>query len=48
MTADQTTDLRTRTLRALGALSPLGHDCRTCGTVWPGMPRSASAPAGAA
>jgi hypothetical protein len=33
-------------MRALGAPGPLGHECRTCRTVWPATARSA--PAGAA
>ncbi|MFI9365972.1 hypothetical protein ACIG5E_33715 [Kitasatospora sp. NPDC053057] len=35
-------------MRALGAPSPLGHECRTCGTIWPGIPRSVPTPAVAA
>ncbi|MCC9312150.1 hypothetical protein LN042_34690 [Kitasatospora sp. RB6PN24] len=35
-------------MRALGASGPLGHDCRSCGAVWPATSRSAPTPAAAA
>ncbi|MGE7436995.1 hypothetical protein [Kitasatospora sp. NPDC001175] len=35
-------------MRAIGGTSPLGHDCRTCGAIWPATPRPAPTPATAA
>ena len=35
-------------MRAVGAPSPLGHDCRNCGAIWPATPRSTPIPDAAA
>ncbi|MDH6107911.1 hypothetical protein P3T36_006370 [Kitasatospora sp. MAP12-15] len=35
-------------MRALSAPSPLGHECRICGAIWPGVLRFALTPAAAA
>ncbi|MGW2543808.1 hypothetical protein ACWC5I_23750 [Kitasatospora sp. NPDC001574] len=35
-------------MERIGAPGRLGHDCRTCGTIWPATSRSVPAPAAAA